>query len=71
MHVHVHAHACINTCALQTASASCLVASEDLVLCGCADGVVRAFRPDNLRYVATLPPPHQLGVALSQEHRYP
>lgn len=59
-----------STSDLQTASASCLVASEDFLFCGCADGVVRVFSPAHLQYVATLPRPHPLGVDLSGEHRY-
>lgn len=56
----------------QTSSASCLVASEDFIFCGCADGVVRVFSPSNLQYITTLPRPHKLGVELirSEQHRY-
>uniref|UniRef100_A0A674PA41 Uncharacterized protein n=1 Tax=Takifugu rubripes TaxID=31033 RepID=A0A674PA41_TAKRU len=56
---------------LKTSSASSLVASEDFIFCGCADGVVRVFSPSNLQYIATLPRPHTLGVQLigSEQHR--
>uniref|UniRef100_A0A3B3Z1J9 Anaphase-promoting complex subunit 4 WD40 domain-containing protein n=1 Tax=Poecilia mexicana TaxID=48701 RepID=A0A3B3Z1J9_9TELE len=51
---------------LKTAAASGLVVSEDWVFCGCADGVIRVFRPANLQYVGTLPRPHRLGVDLTR-----
>ncbi|KAM9853106.1 WD repeat-containing protein 62 [Aulostomus maculatus] len=51
---------------LKTTSASCLAVSEDLVFCGCADGVVRVFGPSNLQYIATLQRPHRLGVDLTR-----
>lgn len=50
----------------QTSSASCLVVTDDLIFCGCADGVVRVFQPTNLQYITTLPRPHRLGVDLTQ-----
>eukprot|EP00066_Takifugu_rubripes_P026554 XP_011615820.1 PREDICTED: WD repeat-containing protein 62-like isoform X3 [Takifugu rubripes] len=58
---------------LKTSSASSLVASEDFIFCGCADGVVRVFSPSNLQYIATLPRPHTLGVQLigSEQHSSP
>uniref|UniRef100_A0A3P9N2T7 WD repeat domain 62 n=1 Tax=Poecilia reticulata TaxID=8081 RepID=A0A3P9N2T7_POERE len=51
---------------LQTAAASGLAVSEDWVFCGCADGVIRVFRPADLQYVGTLPRPHRLGVDLTR-----
>uniref|UniRef100_A0A3B3US24 WD repeat domain 62 n=1 Tax=Poecilia latipinna TaxID=48699 RepID=A0A3B3US24_9TELE len=51
---------------LKTAAASGLAVSEDWVFCGCADGVIRVFRPANLQYVGTLPRPHRLGVDLTR-----
>ncbi|XP_062274498.1 WD repeat-containing protein 62 isoform X3 [Scomber scombrus] len=51
---------------LKTKSSSCLVVSEDLIFCGCSDGVVRVFSPSNLQYVTTLPRPHRLGVDLTK-----
>ncbi|XP_072547959.1 WD repeat-containing protein 62 isoform X2 [Salminus brasiliensis] len=51
---------------LKTTSARCLSVSEALVFCGCADGTVRVFSPQNLHYVTTLHRPHCLGVDLSQ-----
>uniref|UniRef100_A0A3B5MC89 WD repeat domain 62 n=1 Tax=Xiphophorus couchianus TaxID=32473 RepID=A0A3B5MC89_9TELE len=39
---------------LKTAAASGLAVSEDWVFCGCADGVIRVFRPADLEYVGTL-----------------
>uniref|UniRef100_A0A3P9N2M7 WD repeat domain 62 n=1 Tax=Poecilia reticulata TaxID=8081 RepID=A0A3P9N2M7_POERE len=49
-----------------TAAASGLAVSEDWVFCGCADGVIRVFRPADLQYVGTLPRPHRLGVDLTR-----
>ncbi|XP_010897209.5 WD repeat-containing protein 62 isoform X1 [Esox lucius] len=51
---------------LKTASARCLSVSEAFVFCGCADGTVRVFSPQNLHYIATLHRPHCLGVDVSQ-----
>ncbi|XP_035987347.1 WD repeat-containing protein 62 isoform X1 [Fundulus heteroclitus] len=51
---------------LKTAAASSLAVSDDFVFCGCADGVVRVFRPSDLQYVGSLPRPHRLGVDLSR-----
>uniref|UniRef100_A0A3B5M1N2 WD repeat domain 62 n=1 Tax=Xiphophorus couchianus TaxID=32473 RepID=A0A3B5M1N2_9TELE len=51
---------------LKTAAASGLAVSEDWVFCGCADGVIRVFRPADLEYVGTLPRPHRLGVDLTR-----
>ncbi|XP_054884952.1 WD repeat-containing protein 62 isoform X2 [Poeciliopsis prolifica] len=51
---------------LKTAAASGLAVSEDWVFCGCADGVIRVFRPAGLQYVGTLPRPHRLGVDLTR-----
>ena len=39
--------------------------AEGVVVCGCEDGVVRAFHPTTLDYVSTLPRPHPLTVDLS------
>ncbi|XP_048015848.1 WD repeat-containing protein 62 isoform X3 [Megalobrama amblycephala] len=51
---------------LKTTSAQCLSVSETFVFCGCADGTVRVFSPQDLRYVTTLHRPHCLGVDVSQ-----
>ncbi|XP_037328946.2 WD repeat-containing protein 62 isoform X1 [Pungitius pungitius] len=51
---------------LKTAAASCLVVSEDLIFCGCADGAIRVFTSSGLQYVSTLQRPHRLGVDLMQ-----
>lgn len=50
----------------QTSSASCLVVTDDHIFCGCADGIIRVFRPTNLQYITTLPRPHRLGVDLAK-----
>ncbi|KAM9468830.1 WD repeat-containing protein 62 [Clarias gariepinus] len=51
---------------LKTSSARCLSVSEAFIFCGCADGIVRVFSPQNLHYITTLPRPHYLGVDVSQ-----
>ncbi|XP_029373755.1 WD repeat-containing protein 62 isoform X2 [Echeneis naucrates] len=51
---------------LKTSSASCLAISEDFIFCGCADGLIRVFRPSNLQYITSLHRPHRLGVDLTQ-----
>ncbi|XP_073674484.1 WD repeat-containing protein 62 isoform X2 [Garra rufa] len=51
---------------LKTTSAQCLSVSETFVFCGCADGTVRVFSPQDLRYITTLHRPHCLGVDVSQ-----
>ncbi|KAM8905051.1 WD repeat-containing protein 62 isoform 3-T3 [Spinachia spinachia] len=51
---------------LKTAAASCLVVSEDLIFCGCADGAIRVFTSSGLQYVSTLQRPHRLGGDLAQ-----
>ncbi|XP_051536014.1 mitogen-activated protein kinase-binding protein 1-like isoform X2 [Myxocyprinus asiaticus] len=51
---------------LKMTSAQCLSVSETFVFCGCADGTVRVFSPQDLRYITTLHRPHCLGVDVSQ-----
>ncbi|XP_076831984.1 WD repeat-containing protein 62 isoform X2 [Brachyhypopomus gauderio] len=51
---------------LKTSSARCLSVSESFVFCGCADGTVRVFSPQNLNYITTLHRPHCLGVDVTQ-----
>uniref|UniRef100_A0A3B3SMN7 WD repeat domain 62 n=1 Tax=Paramormyrops kingsleyae TaxID=1676925 RepID=A0A3B3SMN7_9TELE len=51
---------------LKTSSARCLYVSEHYVFCGCADGTVRVFKPQNLQYITTLPRPHCLGVDITK-----
>ncbi|KAI4885882.1 hypothetical protein NFI96_032824 [Prochilodus magdalenae] len=51
---------------LKTSSAQCLSVSESFIFCGCADGTVRVFSPQNLRYITTLHRPHCLGVDISK-----
>ncbi|XP_059212335.1 mitogen-activated protein kinase-binding protein 1-like [Centropristis striata] len=46
---------------LRTGVAQSLSLSEDMIFCGCADGIVRAFSPVDLQFVCTLPRPHSLG----------
>uniref|UniRef100_S4R6Y0 Mitogen-activated protein kinase binding protein 1 n=1 Tax=Petromyzon marinus TaxID=7757 RepID=S4R6Y0_PETMA len=47
---------------LKTPMASCIYVSEELIFCGCANGVVCVFGAEDLRNVAILPRPHCLGV---------
>ncbi|KPP65215.1 WD repeat-containing protein 62-like [Scleropages formosus] len=51
---------------LKTSSARCLSVSDRYVFCGCADGTVRVFNPQNLHYITTLHRPHSLGVDITQ-----
>ncbi|XP_056150161.1 mitogen-activated protein kinase-binding protein 1-like [Lampris incognitus] len=50
---------------LQTGLAQSLSVSEDLIFCGCADGMVRVFSAVDLHFVCTLPRPHSLGTDIS------
>ncbi|XP_041832683.1 mitogen-activated protein kinase-binding protein 1-like [Melanotaenia boesemani] len=50
---------------LRTDVAQTLCLSEDMIFCGCADGMVRAFSPVDLHFVCTLPQPHPLGSDVS------
>ncbi|XP_066875108.1 WD repeat-containing protein 62 isoform X2 [Kogia breviceps] len=45
---------------------SCLYVSQELIFCGCTDGIVRIFQAHNLQYLANLPKPHYLGVDVAQ-----
>ncbi|KAL0972723.1 hypothetical protein UPYG_G00193920 [Umbra pygmaea] len=51
---------------LKTSYARCLSVSEAFIFCGCADGTVRVFSPQNLQYITTLHKPHRLGVDITQ-----
>lgn len=57
---------------LQVSLSSCLCVSQELIFCGCTDGIVRIFQAHNLHYLANLPKPHYLGVDVAQglEPRY-
>uniref|UniRef100_A0A8C7QLG5 MABP1/WDR62 first WD40 domain-containing protein n=1 Tax=Oncorhynchus mykiss TaxID=8022 RepID=A0A8C7QLG5_ONCMY len=50
---------------LRTSVARALCVSEELIFCGCADGMVRAFSPADLGFICTLPRPHHLGTDVS------
>ncbi|XP_045551824.1 mitogen-activated protein kinase-binding protein 1 isoform X2 [Salmo salar] len=50
---------------LRTSVARSLCVSEELIFCGCADGMVRAFSPADLGFICTLPRPHHLGTDVS------
>uniref|UniRef100_A0A3P8Y8J4 Mitogen-activated protein kinase binding protein 1 n=1 Tax=Esox lucius TaxID=8010 RepID=A0A3P8Y8J4_ESOLU len=50
---------------LRTRVARSLCVSEELIFCGCGDGIVRAFSPADMRFICTLPRPHPLGTDVS------
>ncbi|KAJ8707643.1 hypothetical protein PYW07_011320 [Mythimna separata] len=47
---------------LRTTSANCMAIGSGYIFVGCAEGIVRCFAPDSLRYITTLPRTHYLGV---------
>ncbi|KAM7058707.1 WD repeat-containing protein 62 isoform 1-T1 [Molossus nigricans] len=51
---------------LKVSLSSCLCVSQELIFCGCTDGIVRIFQAHNLHYLANLPKPHFLGVDVAQ-----
>ncbi|XP_041092293.1 WD repeat-containing protein 62-like isoform X2 [Polyodon spathula] len=51
---------------LKAPVSNCIVASEDFVFCGCADGTIRVFNPQDLCYITSLPKPHHLGVDVAK-----
>ncbi|XP_051063809.1 WD repeat-containing protein 62 [Phodopus roborovskii] len=51
---------------LKVSFSSCLCVSEELIFCGCTDGIVRIFQAHSLQYLANLPKPHYLGVDVAQ-----
>ncbi|KPJ17337.1 Mitogen-activated protein kinase-binding protein 1 [Papilio machaon] len=51
---------------LRTTSANCMAIGANYIFVGCAEGIVRCFAPDSLRYVTTLPRTHYLGVDVAQ-----
>ncbi|KAL0858742.1 hypothetical protein ABMA27_011216 [Loxostege sticticalis] len=51
---------------LRTSSANCMAIGSSYIFVGCAEGIVRVFAPDSLRYVTTLPRTHYLGVDVAQ-----
>ena len=56
----------------QVSLSSCLCVSQELIFCGCTDGIVRIFQAHSLQYLTNLPKPHYLGVDVAQglEPRY-
>ncbi|KAM4689984.1 mitogen-activated protein kinase-binding protein 1 [Rhinophrynus dorsalis] len=50
---------------LRTTVANCILVNQDYILCGCADGTVRIFNPNNLHFLNTMPKPHRLGVDIA------
>ncbi|KAG9510263.1 Mitogen-activated protein kinase-binding protein 1 [Fragariocoptes setiger] len=54
---------------LRTTSANCLSVSEHLIAIGCADGILRCFNTNELKFLRNLPKPHALGtdIAASQK----
>ncbi|XP_066098569.1 WD repeat-containing protein 62 [Saccopteryx bilineata] len=51
---------------LKVSLSSCLCVSQDLIFCGCTDGIIRIFQAHNLHYLTNLPKPHYLGVDVAQ-----
>ncbi|XP_037675577.1 WD repeat-containing protein 62 [Choloepus didactylus] len=51
---------------LKVSLSSCLSVSQELIFCGCTDGIVRIFQAHSLHYLANLPKPHYLGVDVAQ-----
>ncbi|XP_075988863.1 WD repeat domain 62 isoform X2 [Anticarsia gemmatalis] len=51
---------------LRTTSANCMAIGSNYIFVGCAEGIVRCFAPDSLRYITTLPRTHYLGVDVAQ-----
>ncbi|XP_046912235.2 WD repeat domain 62 isoform X2 [Dermatophagoides farinae] len=51
---------------LKTESANCLTISHNYICVGCAQGVIRCFRPRTLEFVCSLPRPHQLGIDIAK-----
>ncbi|XP_047383376.1 WD repeat-containing protein 62 isoform X4 [Sciurus carolinensis] len=51
---------------LKVSMSSCLCVSEELIFCGCTDGIVRIFQAHSLHYLTNLPKPHYLGVDVAQ-----
>ncbi|XP_011248845.1 WD repeat-containing protein 62 isoform X8 [Mus musculus] len=47
---------------LKVSLSSCLCVSDELIFCGCTDGIVRIFQAHSLLYLTNLPKPHYLGV---------
>ena len=43
--------------------AICCAITNDHLMCGCSDGVIRVFEPKKLAHVLTLPKPPPLGTA--------
>ncbi|OCT68558.1 hypothetical protein XELAEV_18039859mg [Xenopus laevis] len=50
---------------LRTTVANCILVNHDYIFCGCADGTVRIFNPNNLHFLSTMPKPHCLGVDIA------
>ncbi|XP_060995084.1 WD repeat-containing protein 62 isoform X5 [Dama dama] len=51
---------------LKVSLSSCLCVSQELIFCGCTDGIVRIFQARSLQYLTNLPKPHYLGVDVAQ-----
>ncbi|XP_042086769.1 WD repeat-containing protein 62 isoform X2 [Ovis aries] len=51
---------------LKVSLSSCLCVSQELIFCGCTDGIVRIFQAHSLQYLTNLPKPHYLGVDVAQ-----
>ncbi|XP_012560855.2 WD repeat-containing protein 62 isoform X1 [Hydra vulgaris] len=47
---------------LKAGCTNCLVVTEKHIYCGCSDGIIRVFNPSEIKFLATLPLPHKLGI---------
>ncbi|KAK9761218.1 hypothetical protein K7432_014039, partial [Basidiobolus ranarum] len=47
---------------LQVKKAFSICADDKYIVCGCENGIIRLFEPITLKYLGTLPRPHQLDV---------
>lgn len=50
---------------VKTKSANCLGVSDNLIVVGCASGLIRCFTATELKFIRNLPRPHKLGTDIS------
>ncbi|KAL0076140.1 hypothetical protein F4703DRAFT_1762129 [Phycomyces blakesleeanus] len=50
---------------LQVKGAYSLSVSSTYVICACANGIIRLFEPETLKYCGMIPKPHPLGIDIS------
>jgi WD40 repeat protein len=54
---------------LQVKSANSVHVTDNLIVCGCSDGIVRLFEPVTLNYIGTVPKPFNLGMELELDSK--